>query len=741
MRLRRHRIIPFVSLLVGSALISAACIFGGEGNQDLSEFFEEPPADIATPVTPIDEPLEPVGTGVDPGLLAELLDLSIAPRTALEAVQKFYALIAADRFEDAYRIVSLEAREIIPVEDFATRYRDIWDEATITGLTWEVIPPPGENVAGLDVILRYETEFFGQVEERVFAPTRRQPTWVVDWTPSLIFDGLGTRGFLIHRFIDLPQRGEIFDRNGVPLAVEGEVAVIGISHDLIEDVETVIDIFVQQLELDDLAVRDLVFQDVPSFFFIPIVRLRYNTDPALIATFEQLADAGILIQRETQRTYPQSTTAAHVVGFLSEITEDELEVLATSGYRSGDLVGRDGAEAEFEAVLAGERGGRLTIISPDGQIVREMAVQEMVPARDVFLSLDMRIQRVAELALGEEPGAVVVMDPRSNELLALASFPRFDPNAFIRGLTEEEFTLYFEDELQPFINRTTESLYPPGSTFKIVTMAAALEAGGFDEESRLDCPAIWTGLGEDTPLNNWKEDDRGLLTLTQALAESCNTVFYQIGQRLHQIDEDALTQFAAGFGFGRETGVVGLREEIGVNPGPEWKRINRNDFWYTGDTINTSIGQGFLLVTPLQITAAYAALATDGILRTPLAVHALRSADGASEELFTPIATGVLPVSAATHALLQEAARQVIVSPFGTGRVPFAGTRLSVAGKSGTAEDSGEQSHALFVAYSGAQDPRLIVTVVLDVGESGSDEAGPIVRTVMERSLNSGWVE
>ena len=741
MRLRRHRFIPIVSLLVGSALISAACIFGGEGTQDLSEFFEEPPPEIATPVTPIDESIEPAGTGIDPSVLAELLDLSIAPRTALEAVQKFYALVAADRFEDAYRIVSLEAREVISVEDFAARYRDIWDEATITALTWEVIPPPGENVAGLDVILRYETEFFGQVEERVFAPTRRQPTWVVDWTPNLIFDGLGSGGFLVHRFIDVPQRGEIFDRNGVPLAVEGEVAVVGISHDLIEDVDAVIDIFVQQLELDDVAVRDLVFQDVPSFFFIPIVRLRYNTDPALIATFEQLAGEGILIQRETQRTYPQGTTAAHVVGFLGEITEEELEILAIDGYRSGDLVGRDGAEAEFETVLAGERGGRLTVISTDGQVIREMAVQEMLPARDVFLSLDMRIQQVAELALGEEPGAVVVMDPRSSELLALASFPRFDPNAFIRGLTEEEFTLYFEDELQPFINRTTESLYPPGSTFKIVTMAAGLEAGGFDEESRIDCPAIWTGLGEDTPLKNWKEDDRGLLTLTQALAESCNTVFYQVGERLHQLDENALTQFSAGFGFGRETGAVGLREEIGVNPGPEWKRINRNDFWYTGDTINTSIGQGFLLVTPLQITTAYAALATDGILRTPLAVHALRSADGTSEELFTPIATGVLPVSAATHAILQEAARQVIVSPFGTGRVPFSGTRLSVAGKSGTAEDSGEQNHALFVAYSGAQNPRLVVTVVLDVGESGSDEAGPIVRTVMERSLNSGWVE
>ncbi len=454
-----------------------------------------------------------------------------------------------------------------------------------------------------------------------------------------------------------------------------------------------------------------------------------------------MANMGILIQYESRRTYPQGQTAAHAVGFLSEINEDELKRLTPLGYRSGDLIGRDGAEAEFESILAGTRGGRLAIIAPNGQIIRELAVKEPTASHDVILSLDMRIQRMAELSLGDQPGAVIVMDPRTSELLALASFPRFDPNAFIRGLTDEEFQSYFEDELQPFINRTSESTYPPGSTYKIVTLAAALESSEFDKNSVLDCPAIWTGLGETTPLKNWKEDDRGLLNLTQALAESCNTIFYQLGKILHESNPELLTQFGSGFGFGRETGVIGLREEIGVNPGPEWKRINRNDFWYTGDAVNTSIGQGFVLATPLQITTAYAALATDGILRTPLAVHAIRNTSDGTEEHFIAEPTGVLPVSASTHTALKEATRQVIASPYGTGSIPFAGTRLSVGGKSGTAEDSDEQNHALFVAYSDAENPKLIVTVVLDVGESGADEAGPIVRTVMERTITGRWIE
>ena len=633
-----------------SALIGSACIFGGEGDRDLSDFFE--------PISPEEEDTLAETTSADEQATAQirepdpdaaprppdtqLLDISIAPLTPLESVQKFFAQIEIGAYEDAYRFVSLEARELISVEAFAERYRDIWQEVTIVGLTWEALQPPTEFVAGIDVIVRYDTTFFGEVEERIFAPTRRQPTWVVDWSPDLIFDGLGARDHLVHRFIEIPERGSIFDRNGVLLANQGEIAIIGVQQSLIgdepEDEDLVIEAFTSRLpNISEETIRSLVFQaGLPEHFFLPIVRLPFDTQAALIGEFERMAELGILVDRETRRVYPQRSLAAQVVGFMAEVTEEELESLAPLGYQPGDLIGRDGVEMLFEAELAGERGGQLTIIDPGGRIVREIAEREPVASLDVWLNIDVRVQALAEAALGDQAGAVVALDPVGGRVVALASFPRFDPNAFIRGLTDAEFELYFEDPLQPFINRTTEALYPPGSTFKIVTFAAAIEAGGFEPSDEIDCPAEWDGLGEDATKSNWKDEDRGLITLTQAIAESCNTVFYEIAVSLHNQDEELLPAFTDGFGFGQPTGIVGVGEEPGVAPSPEWKRRNRNDFWFTGDTINMSIGQGFLAATPLQIANAYAAVATDGILITPLVVDSIRTPDGAVVRQFSP---------------------------------------------------------------------------------------------------------
>ena len=737
-----------------SALIGSACIFGGEGDRDLSDFFE--------PISPEEEDTLAETTSADEQATAQirepdpdaaprppdtqLLDISIAPLTPLESVQKFFAQIEIGAYEDAYRFVSLEARELISVETFAERYRDIWQEVTIVGLTWEALQPPTEFVAGIDVIMRYDTTFFGEVEERIFAPTRRQPTWVVDWSPDLIFDGLGARDHLVHRFIEIPERGSIFDHNGVLLANQGEIAIIGVQQSLIgdepEDEDLVIEAFTSRLpNISEETIRSLVFQaGLPEHFFLPVVRLPFDTQAALIGEFERMAELGILVDRETRRVYPQRSLAAQVVGFMAEVTEEELESLAPLGYQPGDLIGRDGVEVLFEAELAGERGGQLTIIDPGGRIVREIAEREPVASLDVWLNIDVRVQALAEAALGDQAGAVVALDPVGGRVVALASFPRFDPNAFIRGLTDAEFELYFEDPLQPFINRTTEALYPPGSTFKIVTFAAAIEAGGFEPSDEIDCPAEWDGLGEDATKSNWKDEDRGLITLTQAIAESCNTVFYEIAVSLHNQDEELLPAFTDGFGFGQPTGIVGVGEEPGVAPSPEWKRRNRTDFWFTGDTVNMSIGQGFLAATPLQIANAYAAVATDGILITPLVVDSIRTPDGAVVRQFSPEPTGVLPVSADTLADLKAATRAVISNRLGTGWPIFVNSPLLVAGKSGSTDDSAEQVHALFVAYANTNDPQLVVTVVLDEGMSGAADAGPIARQVLERSLQAGWL-
>ncbi len=265
-----NRRLQFISLLFLTILLTTGCFFNDERNKDLSEFFEEPASTQKKSITTTSTKIENQFAEVDATKLAELLDLSIAPRSAIEVAQKFYALISAERFEDAYRLVSLEIRETLPVEKFSERYRDIWKEATITELKWEVAKPSGENIEGLDVTLTYQTDFFGNLTEQIFTPTRRQPNWVIDWTPDLIFNNLGTAGFLVHKFIDVPNRGEIFDRNGTPLAIESEIAIIGISHDIIQDVDKVIEVFVKELQLDERVVRDLVFQDLPPFFFIPI---------------------------------------------------------------------------------------------------------------------------------------------------------------------------------------------------------------------------------------------------------------------------------------------------------------------------------------------------------------------------------------------------------------------------------------------------------------------------------------
>ena len=771
-------------LILVSALLGAACVFGGEGDRDLSEFFPTAPEDEAAEQAQSDpDAVAPAGDAGEQSVQAaatpaeRLLDVSIPPETALEAVEKYYALIAADRFEDAYRLLALDARDRIAIDAFVERHQDIWAEATITALRWEVLPPPGANVAGIEVDLTYETAFFGEVLDRVFVRTLRQPNWVLDWTPDLIFSGLGEPGSLVHTFIDVPVRGDIFDRNGEPLAVKGEQAVIGISHDLIEDEDLVIQTFVEKLSLDELAVRNLVFQPVPSYFFIPIVRLEHNTSPQLIAEFEQLAEIGILVQRETIRRYPQGEVASHVIGFMSEVNEEELLELAPQGFEAGDQIGRDGAEAIFESELAGQRGGRLTIIAPNGTTLRELAERPAVPAVDVYLSIDLRVQQAAELALGDDAGAVIVMDPRTSQLLAVASYPRFNPNDFVGGISQEDLDRYLENEERPFVNRGTEETYAPGSTFKIVTAAAALEALDYTLDTILPCDATWYGLGPDVPLKNWKEENAGNLNIAQALAESCNTFFYQVGMDLHLQGENLLTEYASGFGFGRQTGVVGLGEVPGINPGPEWKRLNRNDFWYTGDTVNVSIGQGFLDVTPLQIANAYAALATDGILRTPLAAESLRLPDGTVLDSFEAAPIGVLPISSESHTILQQGTREVISTVRGTGFRIFQGSGVLAAGKSGTAEelvrlenvfeerpteeeqaeaeededaqaqaeeeeeeDDGIRNNAWFVVYADVPTPSLLVTVVVDDGDSGSAVAGPIARAVLVRTMSAGWV-
>ena len=778
--MRRARLLALilVALVLGAVVVSG-CIFGGESERDLSEYFpqaeEQVEQQAAAQAAVAQQAQSGGGAALPPA--EQLEDLTRAPASALEAVQRFFHLLATDQLAEAWSTISTEGKERYDAERFAQRYRDIWAEATIRGFSWEVVNIDEVNAPAFEVVLRYQTTFFGEIEEHVFAPVLRQPHWVVNWSPDLIFDGLGPEGYLVRTLIQQPQRGRILDRNGEVLAGEAEVAIVGVHWDAVSDEDFIINFFVERLGMEESVVRALIYQDVLGYQFLPVAELPIDTPASLIEEYEQLSGQGILVRRETRRWYPYGDLAAHVVGYLQEINAEELELRFAGGYRAGDMVGRDGIEYSFEPALAGRRGGSLVVLDPVGQPIREIISREAVPGADVRLTLDIRVQQLAEAALGEEPGAAVALDPRNGHILAMASYPRIDPNAIADGFTQAEVDLYFSDERQPFINRAVEQVYAPGSTFKSITFAAALQEGGYEASDRLGCPVEWMGVG-DEPLRNWKDTDQGRISLARALAESCNTVFYEIGLQLDRLNERLLPAIAAGFGFGAPTGVVGLAEEAGVNPSPVWKRDQLNEAWYTGDTLNMSIGQGFVAVTVLQMANAYAAMATNGVLFTPVIVQSIEPLN-APPEVLERRAINVLPISAETLSQLQAALRGVVSQPYGTGWGPFNGSALRVAGKSGTAEDqvidaetiatvdeeeeqAAQQTadeaqqqeqqegppepvgpfftHAWFAAWANYDDPKLVVAVVLDDGKSGADDAGPIARRVLEGAILTGAV-
>ena len=782
----------WVAMLLIAAWAVSGCIFGGESERDLSQYFPPPPQEgaqqaqdqAAGTAAAIDGAADASQAYTPPA--EELENLEVAPPSARFAVQSFFHLIATGDLRSAYQRTSTETRERIAIDAFEQRYRDVWAEATIRGFTWEVIPQEDENASSHEVIIRYQTTFFGEIEEIVQARTLRQPHWVVDWTPDLMFTGLGSPGYLINALIETPPRGQIIDRNGIVLAGETDVTIVGVHWDSITDEVAVLNFFVERLNMAEEDVRALIYQDLPSYQFIPVAVLPIDTPPESIGEFERLASDGILLTRQTRRFYPFGSVAAHVIGYLQEINPEELAEWFVEGYRAGDMVGRDGIEQSFERALAGRRGGSLLVVDPIGRPVREIITRDPIPGADIRLTLDIRVQELAEAALGEESGAVVAIDPRSGHILAMASYPRIDPNTIVDGVTQEEYETYFFDERQPFINRAVEQLYAPASTFKAITLAAALEGGGYEITDRISCPAQWMKVG-DQPLRNWKDVDQGRISLSQALAESCNTVFFEVGLNLDRVDEQLLPSVASGFGFGQPTGILGLNEEPGVNPGPQWKNEQYNEAWFTGDTLNMAIGQGFVAVTVLQMANAYAALATNGVVSTPIIAQSIEP-HGRPPEVIDRRSISVLPVSADTLEQLQAALRTTISQPYGTGFYVFQGSVLRAAGKSGTSEDqivesdaladngdqeseqdeeidvelnseqtgqdepeeSGDEAddeeddqplnHVWFTGWANFEEPRLVVTVVLDNAKSGSDDAGPLVRQVLEGALLNNWV-
>ena len=679
-----------------------------------------------------------------------------APKTPEETAERFLSLWKQRQYSQMYDLVSLQSQGTIARDKFVERYTAIADEARIEDVDFQLQPlstaTPQQTEAPFSIT--FHTTFFGDIKEDNAIPLVRDKItetpeagqeaktheeWRITWTPSLIFPELDDVS-LVHFFSRIPRRGTIFERNGKVLAVDADLPVIGIVPDLLTDKEAAIAQLTQALGLPEAQVRAQVETTLPSYYFIPIKTLPYGTPPEAIQKFRDMVGLGVVVREETRRVYPYGSALAHVLGYMTEITEAQLTELKDKGFGPGDKIGAAGLEGEMNDTLAGERGGLLATIRPEGSISATIAEKPAVAGKDLHLAVDIEVQKKAEAELGERVGSLVVMDPRDNSVLALASFPRFDPNAFIEGLSSEQFNALANDARQPFLNRPLQATYPPGSTFKVVTLAAGLEKAGYNTGSTIHCSPVWTGLGEAFAKNNWQNVDRGYLTPSEGLMASCNPVFYEMAKSLDEIDENALPQVARQFGFGSVTG-IGVDEAPGVVPDPKWKEENIGEAWFRGDAVNMGIGQGFVLATPLQIANMYSGIASSGLLRKPLLVRKIADpVTGAAQELQAE-QINPLPVSPSTLDAIRYGLSLVIQSTGGTSYQAWAGSSVDAAGKSGTAEDLPfGANHVFFVAYADRGDPSILALAALETGESGSREAAPMVRRILEAYIGGALV-
>jgi penicillin-binding protein 2 len=549
--------------------------------------------------------------------------------------------------------------------------------------------------------------------------------------------------------LDAP-RGDILDREGrVLAATRPAFGLQVVPHDLHQP-DLTFTALGMLLDEDDLALRERVGTPSGRKRFAPVRLVDDLPYDRWAGTQSHLyALPGVSNDVQPRRHYLGGELAAHLLGYLGEIDSKQLERPRFAGYRMGDVIGQAGVESLYQSSLRGRAGGRNQVVDVSGRVRQVLDEVEPLPGGDLMLTLDLDLQKAAEEAFAppaegepEKWGAVVALDPRNGDVLALVSRPAFDPNDFAGGIDAETWKGLTTDEWRPLQNRAISGVYPPGSTYKVITAAAALEEGIIGPRDSVFCPGTFR-LGRRT-YRCWKRRGHGAVDLYRALVESCDVYFYTVGL---EVGVDRLARYANGFNLGRLTGIALPQENAGLVPTSRWKERRHREPWQRGETVSTSIGQGFNLATPLQMAVAYAAIANGGQLVRPRLVLAVEGDAGTMATGPAPETTGRVPVSDETLTRLLTALEGVVSESHGTGgRARVRGVR--VGGKTGTSqvvrmrvvEDMEEdeipiryRDHAWFVGVAPIEAPEIVVAALVEHGGHGGAAAGPVVQRVLAR--------
>ncbi len=670
----------------------------------------------------------------------------------IPTIEEYARRWSAGDYDGLYDLLSADAQESIERQEFIDRYVAIADRAGLTEVNLEITGEPN-LLTEVPINVTFQSTRVGEiVEENTIGLVKEEGEWRVRWTPSLIFKDLGTDG-CVELEMTNTERGAILDRNGKALAIDGTIGIIGIVPGELgnasEEAATV-----QALsQLIDVSTEDIaaVYADAPDpTWFFPVREVSEERAESLLNEISELP--GVRVQYTVGRVYPFGALAAHITGYLSPVTADD--VAADPTLEGQDWVARAGLEAGADEILSGTPGARLTVVDCESRSERALIGERSgEPAQDIVLTIDIDFQKSVDEAVtaveGSERGSAVVIDPRTGAVMAMVSHPSFDPNIFILGMTDEE-AAYLGDETQkPLLNRAAQAAYPTGSIFKAITMAAAMANLDYTGETQIECPATYVIPGTDVVVNDWVVEEgaaeQGILTLHNALVQSCNTVFYQIGYDLDRKDDQLLPDMAKAFGLGEATGIPFLPESSGTVPDPQWKRDVIGDFWARGDAINLSIGQGFLLATPLQMANAYAAIANNGSLLQPFIVEFAQNPQTNEQERIGE-RDGIrrLPLEREQVLEIQSALRDQTSNAAGVGSARvFGDFQWPIAGKTGTAQTQrGRQDrdnpHSWFAAFGPYGDQSTIASVVMIESEGeGVSFAAPATRAIYEAYIKS----
>lgn len=662
---------------------------------------------------------------------------------ASEVADAYLEAYRAEDYAAMYTLLSESSRNDTTQEDFAARHREALTTMSVNGIEIEILDTAtSPTLAQTPFHLTYKTALAGVLERDMTLPlVLENGQWRVQWDPGLILPELAG-GNRLAMDCRSPDRGEIFDRDGEGIVTRTEAVALGIIPGQIGE-NTYFTLLNELWRLTGVTpetIEDKIAVAAPEWY-IPIGTTSTEEGERLL----DMGLTGLVTNPYSSRYYANAGLAPQAVGYTLGISAEDLEAYKRRGYCGDEKVGAAGVELAAEDALAGQHGGRLYVIGPNGQIVANLAETPLQPSSSVYLTVDKNLQFYAQQAIAGFTGAVVVLERDTGRVLAMASSPEYDPNLFDPDNYNFPYLLgdVINDPDNPLLNRATQGQYPLGSVFKIITMSAAMESGLYAPETTYDCQYDFTEI-PGVVLHDWTWDhcqDRlqagqecntsdstpsGALTLKEGLMRSCNPYFWHIGLDLfnHERAGD-IARMARAFGLGSPTGIE-IPEEPGqiLEPGGALEATNQ------------AIGQGDVLVTPIQVAAFVSAIGNGGTLYRPQIIEKIQRPDGTTEDVFAPEARGVLPLLPERLKAVQEAMFSVINDPRGTAAFRLRNLNIPSAGKTGTAETGSDEPHAWFVAYTDAAEntglPDIAVAIILENAGEGSDYAAPVFQRITE---------